>query len=192
MVWCNVKLRLNLQSHRFNFLTQSVSCISITKYLVKMQSVLWVLFHIESCISFAYGRTNTMTWIAYTYLTIPKGYYLNFQFLLTFTLCIFTYNLFSWYFHSNIGNLNLVKLQYVYNSKHRLLVSFLYKRYLSIHPRFCISYYNDRFPCLRIYNKTCNQYLILSFKEWNGSIGIRNIFYSSQREAFFLQLEIYY
>ena len=126
MVWCNVKLRLNLQSHRFNFLTQSVSCISITKYLVKMQSVLWVLFHIESCISFAYGRTNTMTWITYTYHTIPKGYYLNFQFPLTFTSCIFTYfsaNLFSWYFHRNIVNLNLVKLQYVYNSKHRLLVS---------------------------------------------------------------------
>ena len=62
----------------------------------------------------------------------------------------------------------------------------MYKRYLSIHPRFCISYYNDRFPCLRIYNETCNQYLILSFKERNGSIGIRYIFYSSHREAFFL------
>ena len=122
MVWCNVKLRLNLQSHRFNFLTQSVSCISITKYLVEMQSVLWVLFHIESRISFAYGRTNTMTWITYTYHTIQKGYYLNFQYPLTFTWCIFTYN-FSWYFHRNIVNLNLVKLQYVYNSKHRLLVS---------------------------------------------------------------------
>ena len=122
-MWCNVKLRLNLQSHRFNFLTQSVSCISITKYLVEMQSVLWVLFHIESRISFTYGRTNTMTWITYTYHTIQKGYYLNFQFTLTFTWCIFTYNLFSWYFHRNIVNLNLVKLQYVYNSKHRLLVS---------------------------------------------------------------------